>query len=174
MHRRPALPVELQLPWQSSNVNTFCKWEETWLRARQICWIVECYCICLSSWQLSWISLLGKGCSCCLSSKCCGGWSGLSMMESSLFSDLVNTTASKVSSLQPVTESAFLISLVSMSLSPALMLLLQQTTVKQPALSTAHWSPIFSCTHWKISASLGNRAHPLFIVNLCVQLSFFY
>lgn len=39
------------------------------------------------------------------------GWTGL--MDNSLFSDLLSTTASNVSSVEPIAEPAFLISLVS-------------------------------------------------------------
>lgn len=48
-----------------------------------------------------------------------GAEGGLTMMDNSLFTDLLSTTASKVSSSQPITEPTFLISLYSLSVSRA-------------------------------------------------------
>ncbi|KAK5888411.1 hypothetical protein CesoFtcFv8_014508 [Champsocephalus esox] len=47
---------------------------------------------------------------------------GLSIMDNSLFSVLLSTTASKGSSSMPMTDPAFLITLLILLVSPALML----------------------------------------------------
>ena len=77
-------------------------------------------------WQCSWISLFEKEL-CCLSRS---GWSGLSRRNGRLLSILLSTTASMVSSWQPITKPAFLITLSSLLVLPAPLLLPQQIPAK--------------------------------------------
>lgn len=75
-------------------------------------------------------------------------WSGLYMIDNSLFNDLLSTTTSKVCSLQPVTDPAFLISLFILLVSPAPMLLPHQSSLCLPQMSDRK-SPLFCCTQKK-------------------------
>ena len=64
---------------------------------------------------------------------------GVSMIDNSLFSDLLFTTASNVSCLQPIMESDFLISLFILFMSLGPMLLPQQMAEENRALATTDW-----------------------------------